>query len=121
MSSLTRLHLLIQTKYRLPNDFTVISQLELFCISRAQFDLVPILSHIKKDITILLSYLHFGPQQLEELIKQNKLVTKKITGLDLGFLFSVGNRTENFSKLLQLSCDRLQELKFIDLMVILYK
>lgn len=119
MSFLTRLHLLIPSNYRLPDNFTIVSQLEQFCLHNAQFDLVPILSHISKDIAILLSYVHFGPQQLEELIKRNKMVTKKIIGLDLGFFITTENRTENFSKLLQLSCDRLHGLQFLDLMVIL--
>lgn len=116
MSSLRKLHLLIPPNYRLPDNFTVVSQLELFCLASYGFDLVPLYTHINNDITLLFSYTRFGPEQLEELIKRHPVVTKKIVGLDLGFLLSPGNRIENFSKLLQLSCDKLKELKFIDLM-----
>lgn len=121
MSSLRKLHLLIPPNYRLPDNFTVVSQLELFCLASYGFDLVPLYTHINNDITLLFSYTRFGPEQLEELIKRHPVVTKKIVGLDLGFLLSPGNRIENFSKLLQLSCDKLKELKFIDLMVISLK
>lgn len=118
MSSLRKLHLLIPPNYRLPDNFTIISQLEFFCLASYAFNLLPLFTHINNEIALLISYVRFGPEHLEELIKQHPLVTKKIVGLDLGFLLSTGNRIENFSKLLQLSCDKLKELKFIDLMVI---
>lgn len=117
MKKLTKLHLLIASSYHLPDNFTVISQLNLFHLKPYSFDLVPFLSHISSNIILILSNVHFGPQQLEELIEKNPLVTERISGLDFGFFLSKGNRVENFSKIFHLCCDRLREMTFIDMMV----
>lgn len=117
MSKLTKLHLQINTGYRFPDNFTIVSQLLMFRLTSYSFDLVPILSHISSNIFLFLSNVYLGPDQLEELIKRNPLVKQKILGFDFGFFLSKSNRIENFSKTFHFVCDQFQELQFMDLMV----
>lgn len=117
MERLKKLHLMILTKYKLPDNFTVISQLVLFHQTSYHYDLVPILSHISSEIVLILSNVYFGPEQLEELIKRNPFITQRIVGFDFGFFLSKCNRLENFSKTFHFACDRFSEMSFMDLMV----
>lgn len=117
MERLKKLHLMILTKYKLPDNFTVISQLILFHQTSYHYDLVPVLSHISSEIVLILSNVYFGPEQLEKLIKRNPLITQRIVGFDFGFFLSKCNRLENFSKTFHFACDRFSEMSFMDLMV----
>lgn len=118
MTSLKKLHLIIPTQYRLPDNFPIISQLQIFALMNYPNDnLVRVFAQISSKILLILSNVLFGPSHLEELVRCNPLVTQRVIGFDYGYMLAKENRVENYKKLFHLSCEKFTEIEFLDLMV----